>query len=455
MQINVQFLGASGTVTGSKFYLETPELRILVDCGMFQGIKVLRELNWRPLPVDVREIDLVLLTHGHLDHTGYLPRLLREGFNGEIVGTAPTLGITEIILRDSARIHEEEAEKANREGYSRHKPALPFYTSKEAEHTLKLFRVASEDEWISATDNIRYRFRYNGHIIGSTYIEIEVNGRIIVFSGDLGRYTDLLLAPPKEPEWADYLFIESTYGNKLHPDEEVESQLINLTHKVLEDRGNLLIPSFAVERLQSLMFLLWRLYKHNRIPNIPIIVDSPMGQNVLEVFERFPGCHKLSMEEYHAMCNHITLVSSYRETWEVIDDPRPKIVIAGSGMVTGGRILTYLRQLVAKSETQVLLVGYQAEGTRGRRLLEGEPEIKIFGKYHEVKAQISHMQSLSAHADQADLLKWMRRIKNIPERIFLIHGEPTALEGFDAKIRDTFGWDPHIPRLNEKVGLWL
>ena len=455
MQVKVQFLGASGTVTGSKFYLETPELSILVDCGMFQGIKALRELNWKPLPVDVAGIDLVLLTHGHLDHTGYLPRLLREGFTGEIVGTAPTLGITEIILRDSARIHEEEAEKANREGYSRHRPALPFYTGKEAERTLNLFRIATEGAWIKASENIRYRFRYNGHIIGSTYIEIEINGRIQVFSGDLGRYSDLLLSPPKEPKWADYLFIESTYGNKLHPDEEVESQLIDLTQNTLRDRGSLLIPSFAVERLQSLMFLLWQLYKQNRIPNIPIIVDSPMGQNVLEVFERYPDCHKLPMEEYHAMCNHINLVTSYKETWEIIDDPRPKIVIAGSGMVTGGRILTYLKQLVSQPETQVLLVGYQAEGTRGRRLLEGEPEIKIFGKYHEVKAKIFHMQSLSAHADQADLLKWMGGIKNIPEGIFLIHGEPTALEGFDAKIRDTFGWEPHIPRLNETVNLWL
>ena len=455
MQVKVQFLGASGTVTGSKFYLETPELSILVDCGMFQGKKALRELNWRPLPLDVSEIDLVLLTHGHLDHTGYLPRLLREGFLGKIVGTAPTLGITEIILRDSARIHEEEAEKANREGYSRHKPALPFYTVKEAERTLDLFHKADEDQWIKATEKIRYRFRYNGHIIGSTYIEIEINGRILVFSGDLGRYVDLLLPPPKEPEWADYLFIESTYGDTLHPDEEVESQLIDLTNKALRNRGNLLIPSFAVERLQSLMYLLWRLYKHNRIPNIPIIVDSPMGQNVLEVFERYPSCHKLSMEDYHAMCNHVNLVTSYRETWEVIDDPRPKIVIAGSGMVTGGRILTYLKQLVDLPETQVLLVGYQAEGTRGRRLLEGESEIKIFGKYIEVKAQIHHMQSLSAHADQADLLKWMGVIKNIPEGIFLIHGEPTALEGFDAKIRDVFGWEPHIPGLNETVILWL
>ena len=455
MQVNIQFLGAAGTVTGSKFYVDTPERKIMVDCGMFQGIKALRELNWHPLPIDVQGIDMVILTHGHLDHTGYLPRLVREGFNGEITGTPATLAITEIILRDSARIHEEEAEKANREGYSRHKPALPFYTLAGAERTIGMFRTVEEEEWIEISENIRLRLLYNGHIIGSTYVELSINERILVFSGDLGRYQDLLLEPPKQPEWADYLFVESTYGNKLHPDEEVEHQLTELTSKVILEGGNLLIPSFAVERLQSLMFLLWRLYKHNRIPNIPIVVDSPMGQNVLEIFERFPECHKLGMEEYHAMCSHVKLVSSYRETWEIIDDPRPKVVIAGSGMVTGGRILTYLKQLVSRPETQVLLVGYQAEGTRGRRLLEGEPEVKIFGKYHQVNARIHHMQSLSAHADQADLMKWLGSIKNIPEGIFLIHGEPTALEGFQTKIRDTLGWQPKIPRLKESITLWV
>ncbi|MCX2720102.1 MBL fold metallo-hydrolase RNA specificity domain-containing protein [Lentiprolixibacter aurantiacus] len=455
MQVNIRFLGAAGTVTGSKFYLDTPEVKIMVDCGMFQGIKALRELNWHPFPIEVHSIDLVLLTHGHLDHTGYLPRLVREGFKGEILGTAATLAITEIILRDSARIHEEEAEKANEEGYSRHKPALPFYTLEEAESAIELFRAVEENQWVSASENIRFRFLYNGHILGSTYIELNINDRILVFSGDLGRYSDLLLDAPKEPKWADYLFVESTYGNKLHPDEDVERKLAELTRKVVLEGGNLLIPSFAVERLQSLIFILWRLYKHNRIPNIPVVVDSPMGQNVLEVFERFPDCHKLGMADYYAMCRHVKLVSSYRETWEVVDDPRPKIVIAGSGMVTGGRILTYLTQLISRPETEVLLVGYQAEGTRGRRLLEGEPEIKIFGKYYSVNAGIHHIQSLSAHADKSDLMKWLGNIKNIPEGVFLIHGEPEALQGFQSGIRDTMGWHPKIPGLNEAVTIWV
>ena len=445
----IHFLGASGTVTGSKFYLETPELNIMVDCGMFQGLKELRLLNWSPLPIDVSQIDVVLLTHGHLDHTGYLPRLVKEGFKGAILCTAPTLAITRIILLDSAKIHEEEAERANKEGYSKHRPALPFYTIKEAESTMDLFKSEEKDTWISLSKNIRFKFRYNGHIIGASFIELHVFGKLFVFSGDIGRTEDSLLAPPERPEWADYLFIESTYGNKLHPKEDVEETMVTLVMEAIREKGNLIIPSFAVERLQSLMLLLWRLYKKNRIPNIPVFIDSPMGNNVLSVFERFPEWHKLPMKEYYAMCEHFNIISSYADTWKTIDDPRPKIVVAGSGMVTGGRVLTYLRQLIDISTTTVLLVGYQAEGTRGRQLLEGAHEIKLFGKYYPVKAKIEHMESLSAHADQEELLNWIEGLKNIPEDVFLIHGEPLVLDAFRVKIRDTYSWNVHIPKLNQ------
>ena len=451
--VKVHFLGASGTVTGSKFYLETSEQHILVDCGMFQGLKELRELNWTKLPIDASKIDVVLLTHGHLDHTGYLPRLVKEGFRGKVIGTPPTLSITEIILKDSAKIHEEEAEKANKEGYTKHKPALPFYTVEEAEKVIDLFRSEELDTWISLSPNIKFRFNYNGHIIGATFIELEIFGKLFVFSGDIGRKEDFLLSPPHRPKWADYLFIESTYGNKLHPDEDVEKIFIDLITKTLHERGNLIIPSFAVERLQSLMYQLWKLYKKNRIPNIPIFIDSPMGNNVLSVFERYPDWHKLPMSEYHAMCDHVNIISSYKETWETIDDPRPKIVIAGSGMITGGRVLTYLKQLLDVPSTTVLLVGYQAEGTRGRQLLEGAHELRLYGKYYPVKAKIAHLESLSAHADQKELLYWMGAIKNIPEKIVLVHGEPSALDAFGAKIKDTFGWHVHIPKLHEVMEL--
>ncbi len=447
--VKVHFLGASGTVTGSKFYLETPEQNIMVDCGMFQGLKELRQLNWTPLPIDASKIDVVLLTHGHLDHTGYLPRLVKQGFKGKIIGTAPTLAITRIILLDSAKIHEEEAEQANKEGYSKHHPALPFYSVEEAKKAIDLFRYEEKDSWISLTEHIRFQFKYNGHIIGATFIELEVFEKTFVFSGDIGRQQDSLLSAPEGPQWADYLFIESTYGNKLHPEEDIEEILVSLVNKTIHERGNLIIPSFAVERLQSLMYLLWQLYKKNRIPNIPIFIDSPMGNNVLSVFERFPDWHKLSIKEYHAMCNHFNIISSYADTWKTIDDPRPKIVIAGSGMVTGGRVLTYLKQLIDVTSTTVLLVGYQAEGTRGRQLIEGTHELKLFGKYYPVKAKIRHLESLSAHADQQELLQWMKAVKNIPEVVFLIHGEPSALDAFRVKIRDVHGWKVHIPKLNE------
>ncbi|NHF59723.1 MBL fold metallo-hydrolase [Flavobacteriaceae bacterium TP-CH-4] len=452
-KVRIHFLGASRTVTGSKFYLETPERNILVDCGMFQGLKALRERNWTPLPIDVSKIDVVLLTHGHLDHTGYLPRLLKEGFTGKIIGTPPTLAITKIILLDSAKIHEEEAEQANKEGYSKHRPALPFYTLKEAEKTLAHFQSEEKEKWIPLSTNIRFRFRYNGHIIGATFIELEIFGKVWVFSGDVGRSNDLLLTPPNRPKWADYLFIESTYGNKLHPEEDVDEILISLINRTIRERGNLIIPSFAVERLQSLMYRLWQLYKKNKIPNIPIFIDSPMGNNVLSVFERFPKWHKLPIKEYQAMCRHFNIISSYADTWKTIDDPRPKIVIAGSGMVTGGRVLTYLKQLIDVPSTTVLLVGYQSEGTRGRQLLEGAHELKLFGRYYPVKAKIEHLESLSAHADQNELLHWMTAINNIPETVFLVHGEPNALDGFRAKINAVFKWRVHIPKLNEVVEL--
>lgn len=454
-KIKIHFLGASGTVTGSKFLLETPEHNLLIDCGMFQGLKELREQNWKELPFNVASIDTVLLTHGHLDHTGYLPRLVKQGFRGSIIGTAPTLEITKIILLDSAKINEEDAKRANEESYSKHHPALPLYTIEDAERTIKMFAPSEKDQWHTLTENIKYRFRYNGHIIGATFIELEIFGKTFVFSGDIGRHDDLLLFPPERPQWADYLFMESTYGNKLHPQESVSDKLVELINRTVHNRGSLIIPSFAVERLQTLMFILWKLYNERRIPKLPIFIDSPMGNNVLGVFERFASWHKIPLAEFSAMKQRMNIISSYKETWETIDDPRPKIVIAGSGMITGGRVLTYLKQLIDEPTTTVLLVGFQAEGTRGRQLLEGAHELKFFGKYYPVKAQVDHLESLSAHADQAGILDWLSEIKNIPENTFLIHGEPTALQTLRVKIQDSFSWHVTIPKLNEVVEITL
>ncbi|MGY5851029.1 MBL fold metallo-hydrolase RNA specificity domain-containing protein [Salegentibacter sp. F14] len=447
--IKLSFYGAAGTVTGSKFLLETPGYTILVDAGMFQGLKELRELNWEGFAFPPKNIDAVLLTHGHLDHSGYLPRLVMQGFNGPVLGTSPSLAIASIILKDSAKIQEENAERANKENFSSHSPALPFYNTEQAEKAITLFEKVEPELWIQLSENIKVRFRKNGHIIGATFIELDISGKIWVFSGDIGREEDLLLEPPERPQWADYLILESTYGDRQHPLEPVDDILSSEIEKVINQNGSLIIPSFAVERLQSLMFKLWQLFKKNKIPNIPIFIDSPMGNEVLEVFQRFPQWHKLDLMEFQEMKKHFKIITSYQDTWKTIDYNRPKVVIAGSGMVTGGRVLTYLRYYLEKPETTVLLVGFQAEGTRGRQLLEGSQEIKIFGKYCQVKAKIIHLDSLSAHADQAGILRWTSQIKNIPEQVFLVHGESHALDALRVKLKEVYHWKASIPKLHE------
>jgi metallo-beta-lactamase family protein len=454
-KIKIKFMGAAGTVTGSKFLIETAEKNIMIDCGMFQGLKELREMNWVGLPIDVAQVDMVLLTHGHLDHVGYLPRLVKEGFKGDIIATEPTLAITEIVLKDSGKIHEEDAERAKEEGYSKHENPEPFYTVQEAEDTLQYFKAVDEGEWIDLSENIKARFNYNGHIIGATFIELDIYGKRFVFSGDVGRFNDLLLDPPKKPEKADYLFIETTYGNRLHPHEELDDFFEETIINALRNKGNIIIPSFAIERLQVLMYLLWKFQKEEEIPPIDIYVDSPMGNKVIQVFSEFPQWHNLPMNEFKQMMRNIHIVTSYKETWETIDTKKSKIIIAGSGMITGGRVLTYLKQMIDEPETIVVLVGYQAEGTRGRQLLEGAKEIKFFGKFYPVNAKVESIHSLSAHADQSELLEWLSDIQNKPRNVFLIHGEPTAADAFRVKLQDRFGWQAYIPKLNEEIELYV
>lgn len=444
--IKIHFLGASGTVTGSKYLIDTGDRKILIDCGLFQGLKKLRLLNWDYLPVDAREIDLVLITHGHMDHTGYLPRLVKMGFNNAILGTVPTIDVASIILRDSAKIQEEEAEKANKEGYSKHKPAKPLYNLADAEKAIGRFKPVPEGDWIEIFEGITARFQYNGHIVGATFIELNIHGKRFVFSGDIGRKMDLLMRPPKKPEYADVLLIESTYGDRLHPKEDLETKLKEIIHHTVEKGGTLIIPSFAVERTQTLMYLLWQLKEKQAIPDIPMIMDSPMGANVLNVFHHNEEWHKLPVEDCTKMCHTFQIVKEFRETWDVINNENSKIIIAGSGMVSGGRVLTYLQQYLRKPETTVLLAGFQAEGTRGRALLEGTSELKIYGKSYEVKAEVVNLEILSAHADQDELLDWMSEIKNIPEKIFITHGEQQAARVLQTKIKDTYGWKCSIPK---------
>lgn len=447
-EIQIQFLGGAGTVTGSKYLVKALGKSILVDCGLFQGLKSLRLLNWNNLPVDTDSIDIVLLTHGHLDHTGYLPRLVKDGYRNEIWGTAPTLDIAKIILQDSARIQEEDAERANSKGFTKHHPAKPLYNTKDVEKTLPLFRPQPLNKWLKINDKISCRFRYNGHILGATFIELKVGTKIIVFSGDIGREKDVLLRSPEKPERADVLLIESTYGNRTHPDNAKE-RLADIITKALQNNGTIIIPSFAVERTQTLMYLLWQLRKEKKIPEIPVYMDSPMGTNVLEVFEKHPDWHKLSAQECRDMCKDIRLIQTIQETYKLAAAGHSKIIIAGSGMASGGRVLTYFVQYLGQPTATILLAGYQAEGTRGRALLEGATEIKLFGKYFSVKAQIENIEGLSAHADQQELIDWLSALKNCPDEIFIVHGEHDAAATLKAKIKEVYDWNAALPKLNQ------
>lgn len=447
-KINIHFLGAAGTVTGSKYLVDTGERKILIDCGLFQGLKELRLKNWEYPPVDVSEIDAVLLTHGHMDHTGYLPRLVKQGFKGAIFGTNPTLDIAKIILNDSAKIQEQEAERANKEGYSKHSPAEPLYTLNDVEKTVPRFKGIPPSQWLPILKDVKARFQYNGHILGATYIELDIHGKHFVFSGDIGRTNDLLLYPPLKPTKADVLFIESTYGGRFHPEEEEAiPQIEKLVNDTINKGGSLFVPSFSVERAQLMMLIFWRLLKEDKIPKVQMIMDSPMGANVLELFHRTRDWHRLEDNECDEMCSHFKVVSSYRETMELRTDNKPKIVIAGSGMLTGGRMLNYLETQAQNPNNTLLFVGYQAEGTRGRKLLEGDKELKVYGKWVPFKMQVAEIEGLSAHADHTELMDWMSKIKNKPERIFIVHGEKESAEALQKGIEETYGWDAEIPEL--------
>lgn len=449
--VKVTFLGAVGTVTGSKYLLELDDLKIMIDCGLFQGLKGLRLLNWNELPIKASEVDYVLLTHGHMDHVGYLPKFVNSGFKGPVLATKPTLSVASIILRDSAKIQEEDAERANKEGFSKHEIAKPLYDMIDAEKAIKLFEYVEENEWYELKEDIKIRFNYVGHIIGATYIELEVNQKRFVFSGDVGRVDDFILFPPKQPNIADFLFIESTYGDRVHPKEGVKDKLIAIIKETINLNGNIIIPSFAVERAQTFMLLLFELREEGKIPFIPLILDSPMGEKVLDLFIEYHSWHKLTMDEAIRLKKSFQVVESYKETWDVINKQTSKVIISGSGMISGGRVLTYLMNYIYKQENTVLISGFQAEGTRGRALIEGAKELKIFGKYYPVHARIEQLHSLSGHADQEELLNWISELESQPKQIYIIHGEQQASEIFKTKLKEQKNIDSIVPILNETI----
>jgi len=426
----------------------------MIDCGLFQGLKDLRLLNWEQMPVAPSEISHIILTHAHLDHVGYLPRLVRQGFSGKIYCSDPTLEIATIILLDSAKIQEEDAEYANRKGFTRHKPAEPLYDLKDAKQSIRLLKSAPLDKWFQIGDNIRFRLKYNGHILGATFAEIDIDNKRLVFSGDIGRKQDLMLYPPDRPSQADYIIMESTYGDRHHPEESTPIIFRDLINKAYAKKGTIIIPSFTVDRAQDLIWILYDLKKKKQIPDIDIYLDSPMGTNVSRVFCKYDGWHKLGMDVFDKAYSTVKNVRSVEDTYRISRDQKPKIVIAGSGMLNGGRVLHYLKDHVSNPDSTIILSGYQAEGTRGRHLSNGTREIKIHGEYYKVLARVEAIHTLSSHADQDDLLDWLSAIKKKPAAVFLAHGEAHAADALRVKIKDTFKWQCSVPRLMETYPLF-
>jgi metallo-beta-lactamase family protein len=454
MDLSIQFLGAAGTVTGSKYLIKAGKKNILVDCGLFQGLKELRELNWASPAIEPRIIDAILLTHGHLDHVGYLPRLVKFGFKGPVLCTAPTAELAAIIIEDSARLQEEEALKANQLGYSKHHPAQALYTSKDVKATLPLFQPVKDNEWVTFDDKIKFRFLRNGHIIGSSCIEMDLNGKIICFSGDIGRFEDEMFLPPWQPQNPDYLIIESTYGNRIHPIEQTNQKIKEIILENFNRSGTLVIPSFTVDRAQDIMYHIWVLKVNGEIPDIPVFLDSPMAHAVSKLYQKYSEWNILGSHVLNKIMESVQMIRSVKETEQLSKEKQAKIIIAGSGMMNGGRVLEYLKTELPKPGSTILITGFQAEGTRGRLLKEGAHEIKIEGVYYPVKAKIESIATLSSHADQSDIIKWVEKIGNAPEKIFITHGEPMAANALRVKLKDTKGWhNIVVPKLMETISL--
>ncbi|SDP96978.1 metallo-beta-lactamase family protein [Mucilaginibacter sp. OK268] len=435
--VYLQSFGAAGTVTGSKHLLQTPDLNILVDCGLFQGIKSLRERNWEKPPAALSTVDVMILTHAHLDHCGYIPLFVKNGYQGKIYMSPPTRDLTELILRDSAKLQEEDADKANRHGYSKHQPAEPLYTTTDVEHALQQFVTLEPGHTFRLNDEIGFRFSPAGHILGACSVEINCYGKIIVFSGDIGRYHSELLASPVHPVKADYVVMESTYGDRLHGEADPAEAFARAIRDTIFQRGNLLIPCFAVGRAQDVMHILYRLKNSKSIPqDIPVFLDSPMAASAGRSLLKYPDWVTLSSADAVRMFSGVTVNPDYHHTEKIIRQLGSKIVLAASGMLTGGRVLEYLKHYLGDKRNTILMIGYQAEGTRGRALLNQAPEIKIHGQYYAVKARILEIGGLSAHADQGELLTWIKGFIPAPEAVFLVHGEPSAQEALRIKVKD-------------------
>lgn len=456
MNVILQSLGAAATVTGSKHLLKTPELNILVDCGLFQGIKSLREQNWQSLPFDASKIDLIILTHAHLDHCGYIPLIVKNGFKGKIYMSSPTAALTKLILLDSAKLQEEDAASANRHHYTKHHPAKPLYTVADAQACFKYFVEVEEDRPLKLSEHISFVFRRCGHILGACSALIACYGKKILFSGDIGRTHSEILPPPNFFTEADYVVMESTYGDRLHGNDDPYLELEYWINHTLKKGGNVLIPSFAVGRAQELMYMLSSLKKQHRIPTaLPIIMDSPMAAAATEIAVNFSENYlTVPKINWLEMMHHLKINKEFSNTQRLANDKQCKIVIAASGMLTGGRVLEYLKHYLGNENNTILMIGFQAEGTRGRALLNGAHELKIHGKFYPVKAKAIEILGLSAHADQAELIAWVKKLNPVPKQLMLVHGEPCAQEMLRVKLQDELHVPVKVMKQNQDVILF-
>jgi metallo-beta-lactamase family protein len=460
----LQFLGAAGTVTGSKFLVDAGDTRFMVDCGMFQGAKKLRLLNWDPCPVRPSSVDHVILTHAHIDHVGMLPRLVREGFQGPVWCTPATRDLTGITLIDAGHLQEEDARFATKKGFSKHKPPLPLYTVQDSELAIKLLQAVEYNEDLALSSNTRIRFRDAGHILGSGIVEAEIKNSgapmRIVFSGDLGRYHAKILRDPTPVVTGDYLVVESTYGNREHPAGEVSDQLAQIINETVNREGTLVVPAFALGRTQTLLYMIRELKTKGLVPDLPIFVDSPMAVDMTKLFGTYVKEFDVEAQEVFRstgrcpiLCSNLHMIDSREESKRLNGFRNPAVIISASGMATGGRILHHLKQRLPEPRNTVLFIGFQPYGTRGQLLKDGAQKIKIHGEEIPVRAQVRSLESLSAHADANEILFWLQSFQAPPRRTFIVHGEPNASAALAERIGSTFRWTSHIPEYLETVEL--
>ena len=451
--LSLTSLGGAGTVTGSKHLLTSGDTRILIDCGLFQGLKNLRELNWQRLDVSPRDIDAVVLTHAHLDHCGYLPRLILDGFRGKIYCTQATRDVAELILLDSAWLQEKDADFANRKGFSRHKPALPLYTVPDAERALKHFQPVALHSEVELPGGARLMLRRAGHILGATTAQIDIGGQRIVFSGDLGRYGDRVMHDPETVPSADYVVIESTYGNRRHDRSDAVKALGDVISRTVQRGGTVVVPAFAVGRAQSLIHDLWLLRQQGGLNNVPVFLDSPMATNATELLYRHKSEHKLAERDFEQAFAAVTYVREVEESKALSANRYPKVILSASGMATGGRVLHHIAAFAPDHRNTLLFSGFQAAGTRGRKLLEGARDVKMFGQWIPVNAEVAELPMLSAHADSDELLQWLLGFGQAPKRLFIVHGEPEASEGLRERVQRELGWQATVPLQGQEFEL--